>query len=69
MVRIKYSRVCIMTCTYLTTDSDILHFDILGTSVVVLNSYKAAKELLDYRSGIYSSRWAAHQPCHIFLDT
>ncbi|KAF5365973.1 hypothetical protein D9758_006612 [Tetrapyrgos nigripes] len=36
--------------------SDILHIDILGDHTVVLNSAKAAEELLEKRSGIYSSR-------------
>ncbi len=36
--------------------SDVLYFDVLGTSVIVLNSFKAAQELLEHRSGIYSSR-------------
>jgi hypothetical protein len=36
--------------------SDILHFNVLGNHTVVLNSAKAAEELLEKRSGIYSSR-------------
>ncbi|KAF5331764.1 hypothetical protein D9758_016634 [Tetrapyrgos nigripes] len=36
--------------------SDILHIDIFGDHTVVLNSAKAAEELLGRRSGIYSSR-------------
>jgi hypothetical protein len=36
--------------------SDILHFNVLGSHTVVLNSAKAAEELLNKRSGIYSSR-------------
>jgi hypothetical protein len=36
--------------------SDVLYFDVLGTSVIVLNSFKAAQDLLEHRSGIYSSR-------------
>ncbi|KAK0200298.1 cytochrome P450 [Desarmillaria ectypa] len=37
-------------------DTDIIHFDVAGTSIVVLNTVKAATELLDNRSAIYSSR-------------
>jgi hypothetical protein len=37
-------------------DSDIIHANALGTSMVILNSYEAAVNLLDKRSGIYSSR-------------
>ena len=38
-------------------DSDILHVNALGKSIVILNSYKAATELLDQRSSTYSSRY------------
>ena len=37
-------------------DSDIIHVNALGTSMVILNSYKVATELLDQRSSTYSSR-------------
>ena len=38
------------------TDSDIIHVNALGTSIVILNSYEVAVNLLDKRSSIYSSR-------------
>ena len=38
------------------TDSDIIHVNALSTSIVILNSYKVAADILDKRSGIYSSR-------------
>ena len=38
------------------TDSDIIHVNALGTSIVILNSYEVAANLLDKRSSIYSSR-------------
>ncbi|KAJ7185204.1 cytochrome P450 [Mycena filopes] len=37
-------------------DSDIIYLDVFGTPFVVLNSHKAAMDLLDKRSGIYSNR-------------
>ena len=37
-------------------DSDIIHVDALGTSMIILNSYKVATDLLDQRSSNYSSR-------------
>ena len=37
-------------------DSDIIHVNALGTSMVILNSYKVATDLLDQRSSTYSSR-------------
>ena len=40
----------------LCADSDIIHVNALGTSMVILNSYEVATDLLDQRSSIYSSR-------------
>ena len=40
----------------LCTDSDIIHVNVLGTSMIILNSYKVATDLLDKRSSTYSSR-------------
>lgn len=37
-------------------ESDILYLNLAGKHMVILNSFKAAKELLDKRSAIYSSR-------------
>ncbi|KAI0252962.1 cytochrome P450 [Lactifluus subvellereus] len=34
--------------------SDVLHVDVLGTHIVILNSVKAANELLERRSSLYS---------------
>ena len=38
------------------TDSGIIHVNALGTSIIILNSYEVASDLLDKRSGIYSDR-------------
>jgi hypothetical protein len=35
---------------------DVIYFNALGKSIVVLNSVEAAVELLDKRSSIYSDR-------------
>ena len=40
----------------LCADSDILHVNAFGTSMVILNTYEVATELLDQRSHTYSSR-------------
>jgi cytochrome P450 len=37
-------------------DSDILHFSVLGRSVIVLNSVQAARDLLDKRGANFSDR-------------
>ncbi|KAF5364651.1 hypothetical protein D9758_005513 [Tetrapyrgos nigripes] len=38
------------------SNSDVIHIDVMGDHTVVLNSVKAATELLDHRSSNYSSR-------------
>jgi hypothetical protein len=40
----------------LCADSDIIHVNVLGTSMIILNSYKVATDLFDRKSSIYSSR-------------
>ena len=45
-------RIHLMLCA----DSDIIHVNALGTSMIILNSYEVATDLLDRRSSIYSSR-------------
>ncbi|KAJ3808457.1 cytochrome P450 [Lentinula aff. lateritia] len=42
---------------YRTYESDIVHVNIAGNSVIILNTSEAAMELLERRSSIYSSRW------------
>ncbi|KAJ7648325.1 cytochrome P450 [Mycena polygramma] len=37
-------------------NSDVIHLDVAGTSIIVLSSMEAAKELLDKRSLLYSDR-------------
>ena len=41
------------------TGSDILYSNLMGSDIIVLNSFEAATELLDKRSRIYSSRYAS----------
>ncbi len=41
---------------FLYLGSDIIHAELFGTHLVVLNSEKAATDLLDKRSSIYSDR-------------
>ena len=40
------------------TDTDILYLNVAGQSIVVLDTFEAANELLERRSSLYSSRWA-----------
>ncbi|KAJ7671061.1 cytochrome P450 [Mycena rosella] len=39
-----------------TCDSDIIHLNVAGTSIIVLSSAEAANDLLEKRSSIYSDR-------------
>jgi len=40
----------------LNLGSDILHVDAAGKSIVIVNSWKAANDLFEKKSGLYSSR-------------
>lgn len=44
-------------------DSDIIHLDIAGKSIIVLDTITAAIELLEKKSSIYSGR-SVHHSCH-----
>jgi hypothetical protein len=37
--------------------SDVIHVDVLGNHIVILNSMKSANDLLEKRSSIYSDRY------------
>ncbi|KAJ7230253.1 cytochrome P450 [Mycena pura] len=45
-------------------DSDIIHLDVAGTSIVVLSSMEAARELFERRSSLYSDRRAHRKMIH-----
>jgi hypothetical protein len=42
----------------LPVDSDIIHLNAVGTSMIVLSSAEAINDLLEKRSSTYSDRWA-----------
>ena len=42
--------------------SDIVYTDVLGQSIIVIDKYETAVEILDKRSGIYSSRYVSCLP-------
>ncbi|TFK33963.1 cytochrome P450 [Crucibulum laeve] len=48
----QWSRLFLTICV----DTDILHLDVAGTSIIVLDRYEAAWELFEKRSSIYSGR-------------
>jgi hypothetical protein len=39
--------------------SDIIYINVLGKSIIVIDKYETAVELLEKRSGIYSSRFVS----------
>jgi hypothetical protein len=43
--------------TRFPSGSEIVHVDVMGSHIVILNSTKAAHELLDKRPTIYSDRY------------
>ena len=49
---------------FLLPDSDIIHLNVAGTSLVVLDTSEAATELLERRSSIYSDRFSLVLLCH-----
>lgn len=38
-------------------ESDVLHLSAAGDNIIILNSHKAANDLLEKKSNIYSDRW------------
>jgi hypothetical protein len=47
--------------------SDIIYTNVLGQSIIILDKYETAVELLDKRSGSYSSRYVLVTP-HSFCE-
>jgi hypothetical protein len=47
---------------HLYIGSDIVYTNVLGQSIVIIDKYETAVELLDKRSGIYSSRYVSFTP-------
>ena len=48
-------RLCALLSLF--SGSDIIHVDVMGHHIVILNSVKSANELLEKRSSIYSDRY------------
>jgi hypothetical protein len=46
----------------LCVGSDIIYMNVLGQSIIVIDKYETAVELLEKRSGIYSSRFVSVTP-------
>jgi hypothetical protein len=52
----------------LCAGSDIIYVNVLGQSIIVIDKYETAVELLEKRSGIYSSRFVSVTP-HSFHES
>lgn len=50
------------------TGSPIVHLDVLGTHIVVINDHETAHEIFYKRMTNYSDRWAGLQLNILFLD-
>ena len=48
--------------------SDIIYTNVFGRSIIIIDKYETAVELLEKRSGIYSSRYVFVTP-HSFLES
>jgi hypothetical protein len=48
--------------------SDIIYTNVLGQSIIIIDKYETAVELLEKRSGIYSSRFVS-VTLHYFLES
>lgn len=48
-------------------DSDVLHLNVAGTSIIVLSSAEAANDLLEKKANIYSDRWGVPVVCFLIL--
>jgi hypothetical protein len=58
------------TVVKVAIESDVVHVDMFGTHIVVVNSAKAANNLFDKRSSLYSDRCvtiSSHIP-HTHVD-
>lgn len=56
----KYFVLCVLTwvdaVAHDRAGSDIIHLNVLGSHMLVLNSYEAARDLLEKKGGLYSNR-------------
>jgi hypothetical protein len=62
IIQLRYMSSLRLSPSKLYTDSDIIYMNVLGQSIVLIDKYEAAVEILDKRSGIYSSRFVSFMP-------
>ena len=64
---ITHFRFMTRACSFIEwyAGSDIIYTNLFGQSIVVIDKYETAVELLDKRSGIYSSKCVSFVP-HFF---
>ncbi|KAH9841066.1 cytochrome P450 [Rhodofomes roseus] len=56
LLDIPLDKPWLVYCTWAETYGDLVHLDVFGHHIVILNTAQAAKDLLDDRSSIYSDR-------------
>ena len=55
-IGVRFLRLHIVPANQPLSGSDIIHVDVMGSHIIILNSIKVANELLEKRSSIYSDR-------------
>ncbi|KAA1478838.1 hypothetical protein DENSPDRAFT_756420, partial [Dentipellis sp. KUC8613] len=64
----EVASMLMMRTRYGMADSDILHVDVFGTYIVIVNSAKIANELFEKRSLLYSDSVTLTQHCSLKLE-
>jgi hypothetical protein len=59
-------RICPLLSLF--SGSDVIHVDVMGYHIIILNSIKSANELLEKKSSIYSDRYDRYRPAGYFID-
>jgi len=62
----RRSSTNIKSCPFelnIIADTDILHLNVAGTDLIVLDTHEAAVELLERRSSVYSGRLVSMLKC------
>lgn len=52
---------------FVDTPGDVNYVTVVGKPIIVLNSYQAARDLLEKRSGIYSNRPRMVMQCELYV--
>jgi hypothetical protein len=61
-IHLRYMTSLRLSLIELYVGSDIIYMNVLGQSIIVIDKYETAVELLEKRSGIYPSRFVSVTP-------